>query len=51
MNSLHSESLQYGSGSGQQIVTGLNDDTSYNALWIIKEGDTNGDDTKMCLSG
>ena len=36
---MHSSELSYGSGSGQQAVTGFGGDNDYNSLWIIKEGD------------
>ena len=34
---LHSSELSYGSGSGQQIVTGFDGDHDYNSLWTVKE--------------
>jgi len=46
---LHSSELSYGSGSGQQIVTGFDGDHDYNSLWIVKEEETA--DTKMCRTG
>ncbi len=36
--SLHSHDVKYGSGSGQQSVTGMQVNTDYNSLWTIKEG-------------
>jgi dolichyl-phosphate-mannose--protein O-mannosyl transferase len=44
---LHSHSITYGSGSGQQAVTGLKADNDAGSLWIFKEAE--GD--KMCLTG
>ncbi|CAD8056362.1 unnamed protein product [Paramecium primaurelia] len=34
---LHSHLVSYGSGSGQQSVTGMQADHDYNSLWTIKE--------------
>jgi hypothetical protein len=34
---LHSHDLRYGTGSGQQSVTGMRADNDYNSLWQIKE--------------
>ena len=39
MISLHSSELSYGSGSGQQAITGFDNDHDYNSLWQIKEAD------------
>jgi len=47
---LHSSELSYGSGSGQQIITGFDGDSDYNSLWTIKEEE--GDDqSNMCRTG
>ncbi|KAL3317495.1 hypothetical protein Ciccas_003844 [Cichlidogyrus casuarinus] len=35
---LHSHDVKYGSGSGQQSVTAVQDQTDANSLWLIKEG-------------
>jgi dolichyl-phosphate-mannose--protein O-mannosyl transferase len=37
--SLHSSELSYGSGSGQQILTGFGGHNDYNSLWTMKEAD------------
>mmetsp|Transcript_24951 Transcript_24951/g.27615 ORF Transcript_24951/g.27615 Transcript_24951/m.27615 type:complete len:230 (+) Transcript_24951:62-751(+) len=44
---LHSHALNYGSGSGQQAVTGLESDTDVGSLWTFKESSKD----KMCLTG
>lgn len=36
---LHSHDLGYGTGSGQQSVTGMENDHDYNSLWIVKEAE------------
>ena len=46
---LHSSELSYGSGSGQQIVTGFDGDHDYNSLWTVKEQEE--DNTSMCRTG
>ncbi len=51
---LHSHELNYGSGSGQQIVTGFGDDNDYNSLWTFKYPDMGNEELtadKDCLSG
>jgi dolichyl-phosphate-mannose--protein O-mannosyl transferase len=47
---LHSSELSYGSGSGQQIVTGFDSDHDYNSLWTVKEQES-GDQTPLCRTG
>ena len=44
---LHSHEISYGSGSGQQSVTGLESDNDAGSLWTVKEG--NGE--PLCLTG
>ena len=46
---LHSSELSYGSGSGQQIVTGFDGDHDYNSLWTVKEEET--PETTPCRTG
>jgi dolichyl-phosphate-mannose--protein O-mannosyl transferase len=46
---LHSLELSYGSGSGQQIVTGFDGDHDYNSLWTVKEQEN--DQTPACRTG
>ena len=46
---LHSSELSYGSGSGQQVVTGFDGDHDYNSLWTVKEAD--GEGVPMCRTG
>jgi dolichyl-phosphate-mannose--protein O-mannosyl transferase len=41
--------MNYGSGSGQQIITTFDGDHDYNSLWTIKEHD--GDDSVPCRTG
>ena len=36
---LHSHDISYGSGSGQQSVTGLKGDTDHGSLWRFRPGD------------
>lgn len=43
---LHSHEVQYGSGSGQQSVTGVEDADDVNSHWVIK-----GVKDKMCRRG
>lgn len=43
---MHSSDINYGSGSGQQAVTGFDNDHDYNSLWIIKEADMNQEGTQ-----
>lgn len=44
---LHSHKLTWGTGSGQQSVTGMQNSDDHNSLWYIKE-DTN---TNACITG
>ena len=44
---LHSHPINYGSGSGQQTITGLESKTDVGSLWIFKEAEGE----KMCLTG
>lgn len=46
---LHSSELSYGSGSGQQAITGFDNDHDYNSLWIVKESDQDNDE--RCRTG
>lgn len=52
---MHSSEINYGSGSGQQAVTGYDNDHDYNSLWIIKEEDetdsVTGKEVPPCRSG
>ena len=53
---LHSHDLNYGSGSGQQSVTGYGEhDHDYNSIWTIKEAEMPGpngeDQIAPCLTG
>ena len=53
---LFSQKMNYGSGSGQQIVTCKRDPKDAGGLWTLKEGDYNEDAkidqaSKMCRSG
>jgi dolichyl-phosphate-mannose--protein O-mannosyl transferase len=41
---LHSATMQMGSGSGQQVVTMIEDRSSVGALWLVREGH----DEPMC---
>lgn len=43
---LHSHDIKYGSGSGQQSVTGTSTKEDGNSYWLVKAG-TN----KQCISG
>ena len=44
---MHSHELTWGSGSGQQSITGQKNDNDPNSLWIIKEKNFE----KPCLIG
>lgn len=33
---LHSHEISYGSGSGQQSVTGFKDTSDANSLWVVR---------------
>ncbi len=46
---LHSSELNYGSGSGQQIVDAFDGDHDYNSLWQIKEHEA--DEVVPCRTG
>jgi dolichyl-phosphate-mannose--protein O-mannosyl transferase len=46
---LHSSELNYGSGSGQQIVTAFEGDSDYNSLWTVKEQEAEGE--PLCRTG
>jgi dolichyl-phosphate-mannose--protein O-mannosyl transferase len=48
---LHSSEISYGSGSGQQAVTGFDGDHDYNSLWTIKEGEFDNSQVPLCKTG
>ena len=48
---LHSSELSYGSGSGQQVITGIDNDHDYNSLWTVKEPDNGPENTVPCRTG
>ena len=45
---LNSQSVNYGTGSGQQVVTAVGLADSYDSIWTIKESERS---PKMCITG
>lgn len=43
---LHSHDVKYGTGSGQQSVTGVENSEDVNSHWVIK-----GEINKLCVRG
>merc|ERR1719378_1447407 len=48
---LHSHDVKYGSGSGQQSVTGVHDKEDVNSHWTIKGPEDKNKDCKRSLGG
>ncbi len=45
---LNSQDINFGQGSGQQVVTSVGAADSYDSIWTLKEGETTG---RPCVTG